>query len=113
MKVDGVWKVQVRGPYGKQAIGTGFLRKGRFMSANAEHYSVGSFKVKDDSFKAKLHISRFGQTTPIFGSKKREIDIHLKGKILKSGKKIVCVSHLEDSKQFVMDVTLTRLGDLD
>jgi hypothetical protein len=113
MKVDGVWKIRVRGPYGKQTIGTGFLRKGCFLSANADHYSIGSYRVKDDSFKAKLHITRFGQTPPIFGSKKREIDIHIKGKILKSGKKIVCVSHLDGSKQFVMDINLTRLGDLD
>lgn len=113
MKVDGVWKVQLRGPYGKQTAGTGFLRKGRFMSASADSYSIGTYKAKDDVFKAKVHITRFGQTTPLFGSKKREIDIHIKGKINKSGKKIICTAQLEGSKQFAIDVTLSRLGDLD
>ena len=112
MKVDGVWKIQMRGPYGKQTVSTAFLKKGRWLAASADHYGIGSYKVKDGEFKAKVHVSRFGQIPPIFGSKKREIDIHIKGKIQKSGDKILGTSQLEDSKQFVVDVQLTRLGDL-
>jgi hypothetical protein len=113
MKVDGVWKVQMRGPYGKQTVATAFLKKGHYLAGSADHYSTGSYKVKDDTLKAKLHITRFGQTTPIFGSKKREIDIHVKGKIQKSGNKVICTSLLDGSKEFAMDLILTRLGDLD
>ena len=113
MKIDGVWKIQMRGPYGKQTVSTAFLKKGSYLAASADHYAIGSYKAKDGVFKAKMHISRFGQTPPIFGSKKREIDIVIKGKINKSGEKIIATSHLEDSKKFVVGVQLSRLGDLD
>ena len=112
MSAEGVWKVEVKGPYGWEKLGTAFLQNGRYLAASADHYSVGSYGVEDDAFTADIQVNQYGKVRAAYGSKKRQMDHRIEGKIKKADK-IVANANPSTGKKFDVKVRLTRLGDLD
>lgn len=112
MRVEGVWKVEMLGAYGWEAVATAFLRKGRYHAASADHYSIGSYKEDGKAFEAEVRITQFGQIRTVFGSKKKHVDTHIEGEIQKADK-IVGMARPSGGEKFDVRLRLTRLGRLD
>ena len=112
MSVEGVWKVEILSPNGWEGIGTAFLRKGRYLSASADHYAIGRYKKRGRTLKLDLHVTQHGKIRTLFGSKKKHLDLEVDGKIDKAGK-IVGTSKSLGSRDFDHKVRLIRLGGLD
>ena len=57
MNVEGIWKVEVLGSYGWEALSTAFIENGRYLSASQDHYTIGHYEVDGDRIKvvAKIH----------------------------------------------------------
>lgn len=53
MKVDGIWKVEILGPFGWEAVSTAFLEQGRYLAASQDHYTIGRYEVSGDSIKVE------------------------------------------------------------
>ncbi len=112
MGVEGVWKVELMGPYGWERLATAFLKDGRYLAASANHYATGGYTSDDDSLKADLEVIQHGKCRAIFGSKKRHMSISLDAKIKKE-EKIVGRARSQEGKKIEMKMRLTRLGDLE
>ena len=112
MSVDGVWKVEMMGPYGWEKISTAFLKGGRFLAASADHYSTGSYEVDGGTLTAAIQITQHGKVRAIFGAKKKRLSTQFEAKIKKEDK-MVGKSRPADGKKFEVKMRLTRLADLD
>lgn len=117
MSVEGVWQVQMLGPYGWETMATAFLQDGRYRAASAEHYTTGKYRVVGDEFTANLCAIQIGKARSVFGSKKKRISISIEGRIKagreKKADKITGSSVPSVGKDFDVRVRLIRLGDLD
>ena len=112
MSVKGIWKLEMLSPYGWEQVATAFLRKGRYHAASADHYSIGSYKEDSGTLKLEARITQHGKIRTVFGSKKKQVDIQLEGKIKKADQ-IVGTAKPSGGANFDVSVRLTRLGRLD
>ena len=57
MNVEGVWKVELLGPYGWESLSTAFIENGRYLSASQDHYTLGRYEVDGDRIRvvARIH----------------------------------------------------------
>ena len=53
MKVDGIWKVEMLGPYGWEAVSTAFLENGRYLSASQDHDVLGRYLVNGENIRVE------------------------------------------------------------
>ena len=112
MSVAGVWKVEILSPNGWEGLGTAFMRKGRYLSASADHYAIGRYKERGGNLRMDLRVTQHGNVRTFFGSKKKHLNIEMEGKIEKAGK-IVGTSKALGVGNFDHKVRLIRLGALD
>ena len=112
MSVEGVWKVQMKCPFGWGALETAFLNNGRYLAASVDHYSTGSYEVDGDTFTADIQIIQYGKVRKILGSKKNQFSHRLEATIRKDGK-IVGRTDPGEGKNHKAKVRLTHLSDLD
>ena len=85
----------------------------KFRVSSGEGYkSTGSYEFADNILTADLHLNQHGKVRAVYGTKKREMDTRLEGKLKKEGK-IVGKSLAAGKKQFEVKIRLTRLGDID
>ena len=83
MTIDGIWKLEISSLHGWERLSTVFLENGRYLSASADHYSVGKYEVDGKKFTAETSATQHGNIRTIFGSKQEKLDTVLKGKIKK------------------------------
>lgn len=112
MSVEGIWKVEMKCPFGLGALETAFLKNGRYLAASADHYSTGIYEVDGDTFTADIQIVQYGKVRKILGSKTPQFSHRLEAKIRTDGK-IVGKTDPSEGKKHKVKVRLTRLGDLD
>jgi hypothetical protein len=112
MSCDGIWVVEMKGPYGWERIAIAFLKNGEYMGAGPNHYSLGKFKEDGDNFEMSVVVTQHGQLRTIFGKKfAGKLHVTAKGKIEKD--KIVGRSTAKGMKKFDVLLRLTRVGDFD
>ena len=79
--VDGIWTGEIFGPYGWESSATYVLEGGRIIGGNDRHYSTGKFKISDDNYNAHVVVHYFGPPRAIFGDKREQFEIEVKGKV--------------------------------
>jgi len=108
MSCEGIWVVEMKGPYGWERIAIAFLKNGEYLGAGPNHYSVGSYKQDGDKFEMSVVVTQHGQLRTIFGNKfAGKIQITLDGKI--EDDKIIGTSKAKGMKHFDVMVRLTRV----
>ena len=112
MSVEGVWKVEMKCPFGWGKLETAFLRNGRYLAASANHYSTGSYEVNGDTLTADIQVIQYGDVRKIFGSKKKSFSHRLEAKI-RTDRKIVGRANSGEGKKHNAKARLTHLGDID
>jgi len=109
VKVDGIWKVEVLGPYGWEAVSTAFLENGRYLSGSQDHYVIGHYEVTADTIRVEgdMHLhseinnpSASSAARPIFSFEGQISDGHISGQVD------------DNTAQQSMTIRGTRLGDL-
>ena len=112
MSCEGVWKVEMKGPYGWERIATGFMRDGEYLGASADHYAVGSYKEDGDNLEMSMVVKQYGAIRTIFGRKSADkLQIISQCKIKKN--KIICTSKAKGIKNFDIQLRYTRLDSLE
>ena len=112
MSCDGVWVVEMKGPYGWERIAMAFLKNGEYMGAGPNHYSLGTYKVDGDNFEMSVVVTQHGQLRTIFGKKfAGKLEVTSKGKI--EGDKITGTSKAKGLKKFDVMLRLTRVSGFD
>lgn len=112
MSVEGVWKVEMLGPYGWDQIATAFLLNGRYLAASADHYSIGSYKEAAGTLKVKARITQHGKIRTLFGGKKKHLDLKMEGRI-EDADQIVGAAKHPGGENCPLNFRLTRLGEAD
>jgi len=68
-KVDGIYRVDLLGPYGWERFSTAFIHNGEFRSASSEHFTTGTYEVDDGGFLMEGNLTQYVDTRPLFGQK--------------------------------------------
>lgn len=112
MSVEGIWKVEMMGPYEWEKLSTAILQNGRYFAASADHYSVGSYEVDGEAFAMDLQVNQHGKLRTFFGEKEKQLSVRFEAKIKKNDK-IVGKTIRPGRKKYDLKVRLVRLNDLD
>lgn len=112
MSCEGIWVVEMKGPYGWERIAIAFMKDGKYLGAGPNHYAVGSYKEDGENFEMSVALTQYGQLRTIFGKKfAGKIQITSKGKIEKN--KITGTSKAKGVKNFDVLIRLTRVDDIE
>lgn len=112
MSVEGVWRIDMLGPYGWEAVSTAFLRKGRYLAASANHYTIGRYEAEGGTLKAEARITQHGQLRTVFGSKKKQVDITIRAEI-QTAEEITGTASASGAGDFDVGLRMIRLGDIE
>jgi hypothetical protein len=109
VSVDGIWKVEMLGPYGWESISTAFLENGRYLASSQDHYAVGRYAVDGNHVKMTTTTHSHGQMRTMFGVEDPQVELSFEGEI--NGDHI---SGQAEDRQGKYSVTFraTRLADL-
>ena len=109
MSVEGIWKIEMLGPHGWEAMSTAFLEDGRYLSASQDHYTVGGYQV--DAKRIQITVSNHPHRPDraMFGAPGSGGELSFDGEI--NGDQI---SGQAEDKQAEYSITFraTRLADL-
>jgi hypothetical protein len=112
MSCEGIWVVEMKGPYGWERIAIAFMKNGEYRGAGPNHYAVGSYKEDGDNFEMSVALTQYGQLRTIFGKKfAGKIQITSKGKIEKN--KIIGTSKAKGVKNFDVLIRMTKVDDIE
>ena len=67
--IDGVYQVDLLGPYGWERFSTAFINDGEFRGASAEHFTTGNCKIEDGGFHMAGNLTQYVDHRPLFGRK--------------------------------------------
>jgi hypothetical protein len=111
MSVDGIWKVEMLGPYGWEAMATAFVEDGRYLAGSQDHYAIGSYELDGNQIQVTASMHSHGQVRTLFGAKSPQIELTFSGEISDSGD---LISGQAEDKQSNYSITYraTRLADL-
>jgi hypothetical protein len=109
MSVDGIWKVEMLGPYGWESVSTAFLENGRYLAASQDHYSRGSYEVSGSQLSAHATTYSHGELRTMFGERNPQIALSFDGEI--NGDQINGQA-ADKSTKYSITFRATRLGDL-
>jgi hypothetical protein len=80
--IEGIYKVEMLGPFGWERFSTAFIQNGQYRGASAEHFSVGTYHVEDDNFDMVGNVTQYFEHRSIFGVKGlKELQINFKGTV--------------------------------
>jgi hypothetical protein len=112
MSCEGVWVVEMKGPYGWERIAIAFLRNGEYLGAGPNHYAVGSYKEDGDNLEMSVAVTQIGQLRTIFG-KKFAGKLQLTSKCKVEQNKITGTSKAKGIKNLDVMIRLARVDSLD
>ena len=109
MSANGIWKMEMLGPYGWEDVSTGFLEDGRYLAGSQDHYAIGSYELTGNNIQVKGVMHSHGKVRTLFGSNAPTVEISFDGEI--NGDQI---SGQAEDKQAKYSITFrgTRVGDL-
>ena len=112
MSCEGIWRLEIKGPYGWENFATAFMKNGKYLGASANHYSVGSYKEDGDKLVISTNTVQYGAVRTVFGKKHADkLQVTIECKIKKN--KIIGTSKAKGIKNFEVLVRLTRLDSLE
>jgi hypothetical protein len=82
VNIDGIWRIEMQGPYGWEAIATAFIERGSYRGASTTHYTIGTYSVDGDTVKASAVMTTHGAPQrALFGRKDTSFAITYEGKL--------------------------------
>ena len=79
--MEGIWKVEMWGPYGWSVVATALFREGEYLDASERHYSRGTYETDGDgvSIEATTHVHTGDEH--LFGRVDKVFNTHIKGEV--------------------------------
>ena len=110
MSLNGIWSCAVGGAYGWEPIGTMFLRDGHIQGCGRNHYTLGTYKAKDDGAVFHIELNQFGKKRTLFGQKSELLCVTVKAK--RDGDQMIGEATLPSHTEYGICVLFTRRADL-
>jgi hypothetical protein len=111
MSVDGIWKVEMLGPYGWEAMSTAFLENGRYLAGSQDHYASGSYELDGNQIQVTAATHAHGKMRTMFGSSSPQMELSFGGEISSNGDQINGQAEDQQAK-YSVTFRATRLADL-
>lgn len=112
MSCEGVWSVEIKGPYGWERIATAFMEDGKYLGASASHYSVGRYKEDGDNLEISITTTQYANVRTVFGTKSADrLQITYQCEIKKN--KIIGTGKAKGIKKYEILVRFARLDSLE
>lgn len=109
MSLNGIWKVEMLGPYGWESVSTAFLEDGKYRAASEDHYTVGNYEVSGNRIEISTSGVQHGEARTVFGKKEKNLDIKVEGEI---DGDIIKGQARDEVGAYQISVRITRLADL-
>jgi hypothetical protein len=109
MKIDGIYRIEMAGPYGWESIGTATLENGRYLEGGSDHYSVGRYELEGSELTCEATMSYQGQTRTLFGKTEASYALRFEGTL--AGDQVNGVATDENSA-FLVRFRASRLAEL-
>jgi len=110
MSLNGIWKVEMLGPYGWESMSTAFLEDGRYLASSQDHYAVGRYELTGNQVKVTAVTHSHGEVRTMFGARESQIEVSFAGEV--NGDEIS--GQAEDTtKNYSITFRATRLAGLD
>lgn len=110
MSVEGIWKVEMLGPYGWEGVSTAFLHEGHYWGGSAEYYTVGSYLIDGQKVTAETTMVIHGKMRAFLGKQAKRYKLHFEGEII--DEKIVEGTATDDDGEFLVRFRATKLIEL-
>jgi len=81
MSLNGIWKVELLGPYGWESTSTAFLEDGKFRGASENHYTIGDYEISGNRIEISAAGVQYGKVRTVFGKKKNKTKVKFEGEI--------------------------------
>ena len=81
MSVNGIWRIEMLGPYGWESVATAFLEDGKYRSASENHYTVGDYEVSGDQIRITAVLAQHGKARTVFGKKEKQMNLSFDGQV--------------------------------
>jgi hypothetical protein len=78
--MDGVWRIEMLGPYGWETMATAFLNEGHYWAASGDHHSIGSYERHGDDVSVDTRTVIYDARRPLFGRQATEYGLHFEGR---------------------------------
>jgi len=65
--IDGIYRVDMLGPYGWERFSTAFIHEGEFRSASSEHFTSGTYEIEDGGFRMEGNLTQYVDHRPQCG----------------------------------------------
>ena len=109
MSLNGIWKVEMLGPYGWEPVSTAFLEDGKYRAASENLYAVGNYEVSGNRIEISAAGVQHGEARTMFGKKEKNLNLKLEGEI--DGDEIKGQVQ-DDGGAHQISIRITRLADL-
>ena len=109
MSTNGIWKVELLGPYGWEPVASAFLEDGKYRAASENHYTLGHYEISGNRIKISTVGVQHGKVRTVFGEKKKEVNLNFEGEI--EGDEIKGQAR-NDRGTYQITFRCTRLADL-
>jgi len=110
MSAEGVWKVEMLGPYGWETMSTAFLENGTYRAGSAAHYATGTYTVEDGTLTVDATIVMHrGVSRTLFGQEGGRHQVRFEGNLSDD---VASGLATDGQGQFMIKFKATRLGDL-
>jgi hypothetical protein len=111
MAIEGIWRIEMQGPYGWEATATAFIQDGIYRGASAVHYTVGTYTVDGNRVLATATMTTHGQPLrAMFGRKDTSFSITYEGEL--HGDDRLVGSATDTEAQFSIPFRAEKIADI-
>ena len=110
MNINGIWSSELGGAYGWEPIGTLFMKDGHVNGGGRNHYTIGTYKTKEDGVVFHIELNQFGKKRALFGQKSERVGVVVKAK--RDGDKMIGEATLPGHAEYGICIRFKRRADL-
>ena len=110
MGIDGVWKIEMLGPYGWEAVATAFFEDGTYRAASVDHFTIGTYTLEEKQLTITGQATVHGRNRTFFGHSGDTFDLNVEGTV--DGDTILATT-TDKTQKFSIPLRATRLGSSD
>jgi hypothetical protein len=109
MAVDGIWRVEMWGPYGWEAVSTAFLHAGDYRAGSDKHFALGRYSEANGRLKVEVTVTNYGDGSAFFGKNEPVFRVNLSGEI--NGPTVTGEASDVELK-YSIPIRMVKVGDL-
>jgi hypothetical protein len=109
MSLNGIWKIEMLGPYGWEAVSTAFLQDGRYWSGGTNQYAVGTYTQDGDKVISEATVVVHGEKKSFLGRSASRYHLRFDGELADN---TITGSATDGDGKFLVQHRASKLAEL-